>query len=80
MLCGWKVYDDWQQAWEAQVAETACEGAGLIRSCLGDCVEGTVGESCHWNPELSCPMSDCDADVVSIFNIESSVFYCETFL
>lgn len=61
-----KVYDDWQEAWEARLSEDACEGAGLMRSCLGDCIEATVGESCHWNPELACPMSDCDEDVVSI--------------
>lgn len=60
------MYDDWQEAWEQQVSEDVCEGAGLMRSCFGDCVEATVAESCHWNPELSCPLSDCDEDVVSV--------------
>lgn len=63
---GLKVYDDWQEAWESRLSAAACEGAGLIRSCFGDCVAGTVAESCHWNPELSCPLSDCDEDVVSV--------------
>eukprot|EP00752_Nemacystus_decipiens_P012771 g11310.t1 len=58
-----KVYDDWQQAWEAWVPEDECEDLGLIRSCFGDCIEGTVGGSCHWNPELACPLSECDEDV-----------------
>lgn len=47
------------------MSQDVCEDAGLIRSCFGDCVEGTVGASCHWNPELSCPLSDCDEDTVS---------------
>eukprot|EP00903_Cladosiphon_okamuranus_P005711 g5671.t1 len=58
-----KVYDGWQEAWDQQVSEDACEGAGLMRSCFGDCIEGTVADSCHWNPELSCPLSDCDEDM-----------------
>lgn len=62
-----KVFDDWQAGWEERLPEDTCEGAGLIRSCFGDCVEGMAGGSCHWNPELACPTSDCDEDVVSLF-------------
>ena len=59
-----QVYDDWQDAWEDTVSQEVCEDAGLLRSCFGDCVDGMVGGSCHWNPELSCPLSGCDEDRV----------------
>ncbi|CAM9890231.1 unnamed protein product [Pylaiella littoralis] len=58
-----KVYGGWEEPWEESLPQEVCEDADLIRSCFGDCIEGTVGSSCHWNPELSCPMSDCDEDI-----------------
>ncbi|CAM9356120.1 unnamed protein product, partial [Ectocarpus sp. 8 AP-2014] len=58
-----KVYDDWEADWAGDVSKEVCNDAGLIMSCFGDCVAGTIGGSCHWNPELSCPLSDCDVDV-----------------
>ncbi|CAM9558533.1 unnamed protein product, partial [Hapterophycus canaliculatus] len=58
-----KIYDDWEAPWQEQFSEETCEDAGLIRSCFGDCIEGTIGSPCHWNPELSCPLSYCDEDI-----------------
>lgn len=55
-----------------QVSTERCEDADLIRSCFGDCVSETVGPSCRWNPELSCPMSGCDEEQVSL-SYESSL-------
>lgn len=60
-----KIYDGWKSPWEGQVSEQNCEDAGLVRSCLGDCVEVMLGGECHWNEELACPMSGCDLDIVS---------------
>lgn len=58
------ITDGWESSWESQVSTENCEDKGYVRSCLGDCVEELVGSTCHWNQELSCPMSGCDEDTV----------------
>eukprot|EP00904_Undaria_pinnatifida_P010529 jgi/Undpi1/6606/HiC_scaffold_20.g09085.m1 len=58
-----KITSGWEEPWESQVSQAECEEEGLVRSCLGDCVEEMTGTTCHWNMELACPMSGCDEDI-----------------
>lgn len=68
------ITDGWETPWKSQVSKENCEDKGLVKSCLGSCVEEMAGTSCHWNQELSCPMSGCDEDTVRYFVCFGRVF------
>lgn len=66
-----QITSDWETKWTEDVSPEVCEEKNMTLSCLGVCVNEMVGESCHWNPELACPISDCDDDIVSCVSVGS---------